>query len=264
MIYPKSTDGTVEFVQWFNMPFPARVSAVTAGSGNFSGVSLYDWTEQQFNPDTGAYTDVDGGRSGTAASQPAVEVNNQSATLNKVYWMRFKGIVNGDGCYEFIGKLGGGVTPGAFSGVKIADTLSLNTFPSGTSGTDFDWAGNTPEWDTDNYYDSGSSTILFTIPADGYYLINARVRMPAPGADAMPRLAIYGGASAGTLKMESSGYTLPALSGGVTPPLVLEVCGVIHQVTNDAIKLEVFNQNSGVTLTTASGSDLSITLMSLT
>ena len=79
--------------------FPAKISAVNL----VSGVNYYTWVEQNFDSDTGAYSDAPGGRSGNSTTSPfLVEINNSgSATLPSFVWARLRGIVNGDTYYEF-------------------------------------------------------------------------------------------------------------------------------------------------------------------
>lgn len=62
---------------------------------------LYDWKEKAYDTDTGASIDVDGGRAGSYALEPAVEANNQKVTVPCLAWGRYRSSPKGEQVWEF-------------------------------------------------------------------------------------------------------------------------------------------------------------------
>jgi hypothetical protein len=100
----------------FAQAFPARITAKT----DDAGVWLYDWVEQDVDPDTRQYIDAYQGRDGTATLSPARELGNREmadADVGaRVVMLSFRSLINGDTFYDF--DLGGGGASGGGVGIR--------------------------------------------------------------------------------------------------------------------------------------------------
>lgn len=111
--------------------FPAKITAVTSGSGNFVGYFVYSWIEQQFNSITGVYSNVPNGRSGNATISPAFEINNDGTVpIGSFVWMRFKGAVSNNEIWEFERTAGGGGVV-----ISVQGIVDMTTIPTTTGST---------------------------------------------------------------------------------------------------------------------------------
>jgi hypothetical protein len=98
--------------------FAARITAVEEVSTPGGAVNAHSWVEVVIDTSPsgtagGEYVDADPGRSGTADSGPAYEVNNQSVAVGTVVLMRLKGLYEGGPVYEFAAPSQGSDPPPA-------------------------------------------------------------------------------------------------------------------------------------------------------
>jgi hypothetical protein len=93
-------------------PFPVKVTAVGSGAGSWTGKYQYTWTEQAHDPTTGSYTDAQSPRSGAAAINPLLELNNRNlATFPFFAWVRFRAVLFGQPTWEFDSSVAAVVPP---------------------------------------------------------------------------------------------------------------------------------------------------------
>jgi hypothetical protein len=82
--------------------FPVKVTAVTTGSAPFASWMVYTWKEQKESTVDGTFTDLPAGRCGFPATNPLVEVNNDTLVVFPfIAWAKFHGIVGGQFVYDF-------------------------------------------------------------------------------------------------------------------------------------------------------------------
>lgn len=162
----------------------AEITTVRACStGVFTGKSLYGWKQKIRNLLTGAYEDPLAGRTGTVTSDtvweaPALEMNNNPATVGTIVVLRPAGYVLGVLTYEFAYSAPGGVT---------VDSAVLATYYSITSTS---------------MADTGLQIVL---PSAGTYILTASVGVCAIAS------AFVGGGVAGYVLAELRNATISNL-----------------------------------------------------
>lgn len=197
-----------EYLPAFFGPFDAQITAVTT----VGGLPVYSWTEQSYNPSTGAYAVLLGGRSGTSTLSPAYEINNTTVAVPNYVIMRFRCQLNGGPVYEF--QFPGGVLPQTLSQPAVATANEPGvTIENPTTSTVSVTQQNSPGiilqgtgWDTG---------LVASVPLQ--YLIQL---ISVSGNPALPKLGFLDQENAGGLNL---GFWL---EGGVNPKAELDTSTV--------------------------------------
>lgn len=231
-------------VDYLEAPFLARLTSLVAGTGAQSGLNLYGFTEQVFDPATGFPADASPARTGNPSSTGdtyALEAGNQSITVpgstpsgytnpGPYVWLRLKGIVNGIPVYEFDAgqTAGSGVS---FSGARYYGDGLTQSIPN-NAFTTVSFNG-THDYDTDSY------TKAFNVPVKGYYRGYFQIIFPSASVSYLAGVAALGSDS--TQYGQVNTYAPSGMS------IQVQCAFEGHFATGIHLLCQVF-QNSGTTL----------------